>query len=152
VKFLYRTGLVALAAAACLIALGPVLFVVASAATLVGLFALAVTVAAVVLLAERWVDEGLKDYSFLDALDDAFQEVVKGILRTIYRAKHLPGRIRSVLPSRRTLGRRARLSLAVAALPFLTVVIFVVEGFDAVRRESRGSVAAIRRLWAPVAA
>ena len=85
-KFLYRTGLVALAAAACLIALGPVLFVVASVATLVGLFALAVTVAAVVLLAERWVDEGLKDYSFLDALDDAFQEVVKGILRTIYRA------------------------------------------------------------------
>jgi len=151
VKFLYRTGLVALAAAACLIALGPVLFVVASAATLVGLFALAVTVAAVVLLAERWVDEGLKDYSFLDALDDAFQEVVKGLLRTIYRAKHLPGRIRSVLPSRRTLSRRFRVILAVAALPILTAVIFVVEGFDAVRRESRGTVAAVRGYWAAVA-
>ena len=150
-KFLYRTGLVALAAAACLIALGPVLFVVASAATLVGLFALAVTVAAVVLLAERWVDEGLKDYSFLDALDDAFQEVVKGLLRTIYRAKHLPGRIRSVLPSRRTLSRRFRVILAVAALPILTAVIFVVEGFDAVRRESRGTVAAVRGYWAAVA-
>ena len=150
-KFLYRTGLVALAAAACLIALGPVLFVVASVATLVGLFALAVTVAAVVLLAERWVDEGLKDYSFLDALDDAFQEVVKGLLRTIYRAKHLPGRIRSVLPSRRTLSRRFRVILAVAALPILTAVIFVVEGFDAVRRESRGTVAAVRGYWAAVA-
>jgi hypothetical protein len=151
VNILYRTGLLGLAAIACLIALGPVLFVVASAATVIGLFALAVAVVAVVLLGERWIDEGLKGYSFLDALDDAFHEVVKGTLRTVYRAKNMPGRIRSVLPSRRTLGRRARLILAVVALPFLTAVIFVVEGFDAVRRESRGTVGAIRRYWAPVA-
>lgn len=150
-NILYRTGLLGLAAVACLIALGPVLFVVASAATVVGLFALAVSVVAVVLLGERWIDEGLKGYSFLDALDDAFHEVVKGTLRTVYRAKNLPCRIRSVLPSRRTLSRRVRVILAVAALPILTVVMFIVEGFDAVRRESRGTVASIRRYWAPVA-
>lgn len=144
-NILYRTGLLGLAAVACLIAMGPVLFVVASAATVVGLFALAVAVVAVVLLGERWIDEGLKGYSFLDALDDAFHEVVKSILRTVYRAKGVPARVRAALP---TIRKRSRVVVGVSILPVAIPLFVILEGIAVVRKDLKGFGNVVRSAWA----
>lgn len=150
-KILYNIGLASLAVAAMLIALGPVLFVVASAGVVIGLFALAVSVAAVVHYAERWVDEGVKDYSFMEALDDGFQAVAKFLIRRIYAAKCLPAKVRALKPRfvafLPILKGRARVLAGLTILPFLFVFAVVIDGSRMVARDIRGMLPSMRDTW-----
>lgn len=48
---------------------------------LAGLFACAVALWAFVLLAERWLEEGLARFTYLDALSESLRDIVLGIRR-----------------------------------------------------------------------
>lgn len=48
---------------------------------LAGLFACAVALWAVVLLVERWVEEGMASFNYMDALSESLRDIVLGIRR-----------------------------------------------------------------------
>ena len=133
--------LIALAALFGAIFLIPVLAAILTLGALVGLFGAAVALWAIVLLGERWIDEGLGAYNFLDALDDALQDVFLG-LRGVFAPKvrkSLKSRLVASLGLRAGFWRRAgtRLLAIVAGLsyPFAMTFYFVRAGFREVAKD-----------------
>ena len=62
---------------------GPVLALLAGLLGLLAAFCVALVLWSLVLLGERWVDEGLGGYGLLDALDDALNEMVLATVHAI---------------------------------------------------------------------
>ncbi|MBB3693026.1 hypothetical protein [Sphingomonas sp. BK580] len=101
--------LAALAAVLAVIFVPPLLATLLVLGFLVGLFGASVALWAVVLLGERWYDEGLGAYNYLDALDDALNDVFRG-LRRLFVPKARPSLKSRLVASWPLLSRRLKLA------------------------------------------
>ena len=150
-----RKGLLGLiVATAALVVAGPVIVISAVLAALVGVFALAVCIWAFVLLGERWVDEGLDSYGYLDALDEALDDVFHGIAITILslrptsirkRASKIAAAFVAALPLAK---ERARVIAVLPIFPFIVLLGVIVEGYRVVRKDLVGTGQSIKDHWA----
>lgn len=128
--------LAALAAVLLILFIPPVLASIALLGFLVGLFGAAVALWACVLLGERWVDEGLRGYNYLDALDDSLQNVFQG-LRRLFVAKKRESLKARLVASWPLIKARGRVITALAALPVLLPIGVVVDGLPKTLRDLR---------------
>lgn len=146
---------------AVLVVAGPLLAIALVGLAIVSAFTLVVVLWAIVILGETWVDVGLKDYSFWDALDESLGDVLTGLALAIraYRRRDrtpLVQRVASVLPAfkRRIvaslplLGQRAKVVGVLSISPFLIVAAIVQEGYRSVRKDLVGTGAGIKAAWA----
>lgn len=133
---------------------GPVLAVALVGASLAGLFALAVCLWAFVLLGERWIDEGLGGYNYLDALDEALDDVAHGLITSILAlrpssirksAAKLSARIVGYLP---LVGERAKIVGALGVIAALLPFVVIIQGTQSVRKDFRGFGRGIKDRWA----
>lgn len=150
-----RKGLLGLiVVAAALVVLPPVIVLTAALAAIVSLFALAVCIWAIVLLGERWVDEGLDGYTYFDALDEALDDVFHGAALTILSLRPTAIRKRvskfvaafvAALPLAK---ERARVIAILPVFPFIVLLGVFVEGYRVVRKDLVGTGQAIKDSWA----
>lgn len=115
--------LAALAAVLAVIFVPPLLATLLVLGFLVGLFGAAVALWAVVLLGERWYDEGLGAYNYLDALDDALNDVFRG-LRRLFVPKARPSLKSRLVASWPLLKARVAVVWALSfGAPFLALAV-----------------------------
>lgn len=139
--------LAALAAVFTSILILPALAILAVFAILAGCFGLAVALWAVVLLGERWFDEGLDGYTYLDALDDALNDVFHR-LRRLFAAKVGPTFRERLVASLPLLAARGRVLVGIALFPVAIPLAIIGEGFRIVRSDLRGVGRSMARTWA----
>lgn len=129
--------LVSLAAILAAILILPALALLAVLGTLAGLFVVVAALWAVVLLGERWIDEGLGGYNYLDALGESFENLFQGLCRLFLAPRRPTMRERFVafLP---LLVERVKLLGASVLLAVLFVPVVVIYGYREFRSEMRG--------------
>lgn len=136
----------ALAAVLVSIFIVPVLVTLAFLGTLLGAAFVAVAIWGVVLLGERWVDEGLGGYNYLDALDDAVQEVFQA-LRGLFAARSGPTFRQRLVAALPLLNERTKVTLAWPILIVLLIPVGIHAGLVHAIKEARRAAEITSERW-----